>query len=48
MRPAEERRLDFDVFECPFSEYEARREASRCLQCDLRLGLHAPRLWNEY
>lgn len=48
MRAADERKDDFDVFECPFSAAEAQREASRCLQCDLRLGLHAPRLWNEY
>ena len=24
------------------------REAGRCLQCDLRLDLHRPRLWNDY
>ena len=23
-------------------------EASRCLQCDLRLTITKPRLWNEY
>ena len=46
--PAEERAHSFDVFECPYTEDEARCEASRCLQCDLRLTLHAPRLWNEY
>lgn len=46
--PAEERAHNFEVFECPYSEDEARCEASRCLQCDLRLTLHTPRLWNEY
>lgn len=46
--PAEERAHSFDTFECPYTEDEARCEASRCLQCDLRLTLHAPRLWNEY
>lgn len=44
----EARRLTFDAFECPFSEDEAKREAGRCLQCDLRLTLTRPRLWNEY
>lgn len=43
-----ERAKTFEPFECPYTEDEARREASRCLQCDLRLGLHTPRLWNEY
>lgn len=46
--PASEREHTFEPFECPFSEDEAEREASRCLQCDLRLSLHTPRLWNEY
>ena len=48
MEPAEVREHNFDVFECPYSASEAVEEASRCLQCDLRLTLHAPRLWNEY
>ncbi len=43
-----ERAKSFDAFECPYSEAEAICEASRCLQCDLRLTLHAPRLWNEF
>ncbi len=46
--PAEQREHNFEVFECPFSEAEAKEEASRCLQCDLRLQLTTPRLWNEY
>lgn len=46
--PAEERKGNFEPFECPFTEQEAACEASRCLQCDLRLTLSTPRLWNEY
>lgn len=46
--PGPERAKSFEVFECPYTEAEARCEASRCLQCDLRLELHTPRLWNEY
>ena len=45
---ATERSLTFEAFECPYTEAEAQCEASRCLQCDLRLTLHAPRLWNEF
>ena len=47
-RGAEERSHDFDVFEYPYTEDEAKCEAGRCLQCDLRLTLTTPRLWNEY
>lgn len=46
--PVEERADNFKPFECPFTEEEATCEASRCLQCDLRLTLTTPRLWNEY
>ncbi len=46
--PAEERKDTFEPFECPFTEDEAKFEASRCLQCDLRLKITRPRLWNEY
>ena len=46
--PSEERRATFEPFECPYSEDEARTEAARCLQCDLRLGITRVRLWNEY
>ena len=31
-----------------YDKEEALLEASRCLQCDLRLTLTSPRLWNEY
>ena len=48
MAPGEVRAHNFDHYECPFTEDEAKREASRCLQCDLRLMISRPRLWNEY
>ena len=48
MAPAEERKGNFAQYECPFTEDEAKCEASRCLQCDLRLTITKPRLWNEY
>ena len=34
-RAPEERKRDFDVFECPYTEQEATCEASRCLQCEI-------------
>ena len=46
--PGEERKNTFEPFECPFTEDEAKCEAARCLQCDLRLQITKPRLWNEY
>lgn len=42
------RKCSFDVVEQPFTEETATCEASRCLQCDLRLNLSKPKLWNEY
>ncbi len=33
-RPADERRQDFKLMECPMTEEEARQESSRCLHCD--------------
>jgi NADPH-dependent glutamate synthase beta subunit-like oxidoreductase len=33
-RPAEERKHDFKLMECPMSEQEALQESSRCLHCD--------------
>lgn len=38
----------FTPVEHPFTCGQATREAGRCLQCDLRLKLTRPRLWNEY
>ena len=46
--PADERKGNFEPFECPYTEAEATCEAARCLQCDLRLQITKPRLWNEY
>lgn len=39
---------NFDVVEKPFTCEQAKCEAGRCLQCDLRLNLTQPKLWNEY
>lgn len=38
----------FDAIEKPFTCEQAKCEAVRCLQCDLRLELTKPKLWNEY
>lgn len=38
----------FDLVEKPFTCEEAKCEAGRCLQCDLRLQLEKPKLWTEY
>lgn len=38
----------FTPVEHPFTCEQARCEAGRCLQCDLRLELTRPKLWNEY
>jgi len=45
---ADKRKGNFDVVEKVLSKEAAMCEASRCLQCDLRLNLKTPRLWNEY
>lgn len=42
------RKTNFDLVEKIFTEETAKHEASRCLQCDLRLNLKKPKLWNEY
>ncbi|MGV8979618.1 FAD-dependent oxidoreductase [Clostridium sp.] len=42
------RKCNFDVVEELFTKEAAKCEASRCLQCDLRLNLTQPKLWNEY
>ena len=44
---AAERAKTFDPFERPYAEDAAMCEASRCLQCDLRLGIARPLKWNE-
>ncbi|MGL5259661.1 MAG: FAD-dependent oxidoreductase [Lachnospiraceae bacterium] len=38
----------FVEIEKTFDKELAKYEASRCLQCDLRLTLEKPKLWNEY
>ncbi len=48
LKDAKLRKCSFDVVEEPFTEQAAKCEASRCLQCDLRLNLTQPKLWNEY
>lgn len=42
------RRSCFDSVEEIFEEETAVQEAGRCLQCDLRLMLTQPKLWNDY
>ena len=44
----ETRKHNFDLVEQPYTCDAAKCEASRCLQCDLRLTLTRPKLWNEY
>lgn len=45
---AEMRKENFDPIEPAFTCDQASCEAARCLQCDLRLNLTRPKLWNEY
>ncbi len=45
---AEERKSNFNSVEKVFAKEIANCEASRCLQCDLRLSITKPKLWNEY
>lgn len=46
--PAAERIQKMEPYEGAFTEEDATYEASRCLQCDLRLDLTRPKLWTEY
>lgn len=48
VKDASLRTKDFTLVEQPMTCQQAQCEASRCLQCDLRLLLHRPKLWNEY
>ena len=43
-----ERASDFRLVEQPFTCDQAKCEAERCLQCDLRLTLTPVKLWNKY
>ena len=45
---ANERKTHFCQYEDAFDNDTACAEANRCLQCDLRLDVTRPRLWNEY
>lgn len=45
---AETRKDNFEPIEPAFTCDQASCEAARCLQCDLRLNLTRPKLWNEY
>ncbi|MDS0526317.1 FAD-dependent oxidoreductase [Clostridium sp. SHJSY1] len=45
---AEKRKCNFETVEKTLSKEAAMCEASRCLQCDLRLNLKTSKLWNEY
>lgn len=45
---AEERKSNFNPVEKVLTKEIAMCEASRCLQCDLRLSITKPKLWNEY
>ncbi len=42
------RAKSFDAYEAVYREENAMQEASRCLQCDLRLSITRPRLWVEH
>ena len=46
--PPSRRIQGFEEAEHPFTCEQAMCEAERCLQCDLRLQLARPKLWNEY
>ena len=48
MQDPKERIRDFSTVEEPFTCEQAACEAGRCLQCDLRLNITKPKLWNEY
>lgn len=44
----DERKSNFNMVEQTFVKDLAKCEANRCLQCDLRLKITKPKLWNEY
>lgn len=46
--PAEIRQNNFRPFDHGICDSDICAEASRCLQCDLRLQIAAPRLWADY
>lgn len=46
--PAGERQDNFGLFDHGLCDEDICAEAGRCLQCDLRLAIHRPRLWGDY
>ena len=47
-KAAEERKHNFAPVTEGFTCDQAACESGRCLQCDLRLNIHRPRLWTEF
>ncbi len=45
---ADERKDNFNMVDYGICSSDICGEAGRCLQCDLRLGIHPSRLWTEY
>lgn len=45
---AEERKKDFRPISGGICDQEICKEAGRCLQCDLRFSITAPRVWSNY
>lgn len=48
VKGAEEREHNFELFDFGICDGDICGEASRCLQCDLRLQIHRPRLWTDF
>ena len=48
MRPAAERKLDFDQSDLGFSEEDAVKEASRCLECQCKLCMKECVMMNDF
>lgn len=48
INPAETRQDNFNLYDFGFSKEDAIAEAERCLQCDLRLQISAPRTWGDF
>lgn len=46
--PAQERSNDFGLMDFGIREKEIGCETGRCLQCDLRLQIQAPKLWGDF
>lgn len=48
VKPAKERQDNFDLMDFGICDSSICGEASRCLQCDLRLQITPPRLWGDF